>query len=201
MAPRKRAGALPPGIRLYKGSYQVRYYDEVGRRRGRSFATLDEAKRHLALVKAGVSVPRTPEGPRFDTWAWEWLETRLAQHASKKSKNASIIQKHLIGDAQHGFGKTPVGMISQMDVQRWVSWMSDRYSSSYVRTAYAILSGILGTAVDADVITKVPTKGIKLPKPERKSECFLSETEIELLVKCLEPFYRPLVFTAGVDWS
>lgn len=203
----RRPSALPRGIRFYKGKYQVRFVDPQGRRRGKSFERLEDARAFQALAKLGKSTSDLVDGVStqpFSTWAWEWLDTRLHQQASKKTKNASIIEKHLIGDAHHGFGRQPIGTISQLDVQRWVSWMSVRYSPSYVRTAFAVLSGILQSAYDADLIRKVPLKGIKLPKPQRKSECFLSEAEIALLVECVDPFHRPLIFTAawtGLRWG
>jgi hypothetical protein len=166
MARKPRARKLPVGIRWYKNAYQVRYYDDSGVRKGRSFDRLEAAKQfQRSLAKRRSASSPTADGsiPTFDVWARIWLEGRLRQKARSREKNYSIIELHLIGDARHGFGKRPLSSIRQPEVQAWVNWMARHYKPSYVRSAYAVLGGILRAACAADYLVKPPLYGVQLP--------------------------------------
>jgi integrase len=78
------------------------------------------------------------------------------------------------------------------------------YSPSYIRGAYAILSGILRGAVAAGMLAKAPLDRVELPEMRRKRERFLTVAEIDGLVSHFAPRHRVLVYTAawtGLRWG
>ncbi len=198
---------LPPGIREHHRRYQVRYWGADGKQHSRSFKRLTDAKR----FKSEVDVDKQrgqwldPSGARvpFDEWAWTHLASRHRLGEAKRSNVESVITCHIVGGS--GFGATPLGRITPLDVQDWVNAMVELgYASSYVRGAYTTLSGILRAAAAAKLIREAPITGIELPACERRRERFLNEAEIDKLMECLAPNYRPLVLTAawtGLRWG
>jgi len=203
----KELRKLPKGMRWHRGKIQVRYYGSDGQRRSDSFARLTDAKRFQNEIEVDKARgqwldPRGAQVP-FDEWAWTHLASRHRLGAAKRASVESVMRRHVVGG--HGFGTTPLGRITTLSVQRLVNLMVDAgYSGSYIRGAYTTLSGILRAAAAAKLIREAPTSGIELPAPQRKRERFLSEPEIDRLVECLTPSYRPLVFTAawaGLRWG
>jgi integrase len=148
--------------------------------------------------------PRAAQTP-FDDWAETWLDSRHKQSDAKKSSNGSILARHVIGNREHGFGDRPIGSIDPVQVQEWVNHMVEAgYKPSYIRSAYTLLAGVLRGAAAARLISEAPIVGVELPSVKRKRERFLSEQQIDTLVAEMDPFYRPLVFTAfwtGCRWS
>jgi integrase len=200
---------LPPGIRKHHGRFQARYYGPDGRERTKSFTRLTDAKKFKAAMttdkdRGKWTDPRAAQTP-FDDWAETWLSSRHKQGDAKKSSNGSILARHVIGDRKHGFGSRPLGSITPLAVQEWVNHMvGTGYQPSYIRSAYTLLAGVLRGAAAARLIPEAPVVGVELPSVKRKRERFLSERQIDALVAKVDPFYRPLVFTAfwtGCRWS
>ncbi|CAN5514840.1 hypothetical protein BH20ACT21_BH20ACT21_25300 [soil metagenome] len=162
---------LPPGIREHHRRYQVRYWGADGKQHSRSFKRLTDAKR----FKSEVDVDKQrgqwldPSGARvpFDEWAWTHLASRHRLGEAKRSNVESVMRCHIVGGS--GFGATPLGRITPLDVQDWVNAMVELgYASSYVRGAYTTLSGILRAAAAAKLIREAPITGIELPACERR---------------------------------
>lgn len=199
---------LPPGIREHHGSYQVRYYPPNGKEQTKSFRTITEAKAFKRAIETDKERgdfidPHLARVP-FSEYAVQWFNARARLGASKRKNNEAIMRRHIIGG--DGFGDTPIGRITRTQVQAWVNALIARdYSPSYIRDAYVVLQGILRGAVSDGHIKRAPLDGIELPElVRRKQERFLNEVEIDRLVECFDPFYRPLIFTAawtGLRWG
>lgn len=134
-----REKRLPSGIRLHRGWYQVRYYGtDGGKRHAQSFDRLTDAKRFQRDTETDKDWgkwrnPRDAQIP-FEEWAQAWFASRHKLGDSKRAKNESILRLHIIGDAEHGFGRVPIGRITPRDVQDWVNWMrAAGYRLGYIR--------------------------------------------------------------------
>jgi integrase len=200
-----RVKKIEPGIyRLEDGRYQVLYRDKLGKQRAEHCDRLDQARDFKAAArvdkKRGQFIdPRAARVP-FNEWARTWFKSRHKLGDSKRSKSLSVLEKHIIGDSDHGLGRMQLGRITAVEVQEWVNWMVVAgYKPSYIRGAYTLLGGALRGAKSHNLIAEAPLNGIELPQSERKRERFLSEIEIERLVAAFDPFHRALVLTAS--WS
>ena len=125
---------------------------------------------------------------------------RISGSGSTKARDETVIEKH----ALPVLGSLPLRSITPLDVQGVVSRMSTTLKPRTVRTDYGVLRAVLSAAVDADLLTVSPCRGINLPAHVRKDIRFLSADELERLAGEMPEAYRPTVYLAGVlglRWS
>lgn len=207
---------LPAGIREHHGKFQVRYRGPDGKERTKSFRRLTDAKAHKAAMETdkrrGLWLdPRKAETP-FDRWITQWHEGRNKLRGPARRRDDSLIRHHIIGRDKHpwGFGSTPVGRISPLDVREWVNQLvAAGYSPRTIAACYRVFGGAMRAAVAAKMIPESPAGRevrdvVDLPKIERKRERFLTHDELERLASEITHHYRPLVLAAawtGCRWQ
>lgn len=182
---------LPPGIREHHVKYQVRYRGTDGRERTKSFRRLTDAKAHKTAMETDKRRdqwldPRKAATP-FDRWMTQWHEGRNKLREPARKRDDSLIANHIIGRDKHpwGFGSTPIGRITPLDVRAWVNQIvAAGYSPRTVSACYRVFGGAMRAAVAAKMIAESPAGRevrdvIDLPTIERKRERFLSHDEVE----------------------
>ena len=180
------------------GTYRVQYRDLDGASQSLTFKKKADAKGFLHEMESsknkGSYVSPRLGGTLFGDWAKEVqaalaLPLRNSTRASDESVLRSLVLPH--------FEKRRLASVTTIEVQGWVSKLSETHSPSTVRKAHQLLAGVFSAAVNADMLSRTPCRAIRLPKIERTEMRFLSPVEIDRLANLIDPRYRALVLTAG----
>ncbi len=113
---------------------------------------------------------------------------------------------------QHAIAEMPIDVIRKQDVAKWVNWQEAHKSAKTgkpaaaktVRGYHGLLSQILFSAVESEVIPRNPARGVKISKGQSGDMVFLTPEEFRTLMCFVPEFYRPLVqFLAmtGCRWG
>jgi integrase len=194
MAVRRRFGRIR---QLPSGRWQARYPTPDGRLRSapRTFARRSDAERWLAAVETDLNrgAWRDPKERRVTVaeWATRWL---ASARPHLKIKTVAGYESLLRTKVLPEFGNLPVASIKPMMVGEWVASLSTQgLSPSRVRQSYRLLSQIMRAAVENDVITVSPCRGVKLPRMPATEPWILDEAEAALLISELPPPHDLLV--------
>ncbi len=178
--------------------YDVKLRDPEGHMYQRTFRTKREAEtyqaRELADRSPGSWVDPRLSDTTFAEWAAHWLESDPTKRAKTVATNEWTIRSHLVP----ALGRTPLGAIIPLDVQRMVRDWTTRYKPSGVGRRYAVLRAILNAAVDADLLSRSPCRGVKLPALQPAERTQLSAEDVQQLAEVMPVGYRPLVYVGGV---
>ena len=157
---RRRFGAVR---KLPSGRWQVRFHPPTTGRYQTApgtFATKTEAGRWLSMLEAdmvrGVWVDPTMGEVRFKDVADRWLATKAHLRPSTRALYDWLLIKHILPT----FGDRPIGTITTLDLQMWIS---DRHANSRlgpnsVAKAYKILRSVMESAVDGGLILRSPCR-------------------------------------------
>ncbi|MFD9000710.1 tyrosine-type recombinase/integrase [Streptomyces sp. NPDC059582] len=169
MAPKRRSRRNFGRVRkLPSGRYQARYPgpDGVLRPAERTFATTADADRWLAKKRIEIEGGRWLDPAEGQTilrdWAARWLaavspQLKHTTQASYRSLINSVITPTL--------GDRELSSLRPMTVTEWVAGMRTKgLSASRIRQAYRVLSQIMQSAADNDMIAQTPCRGVKLPR-------------------------------------
>ena len=157
---RRRFGAVR---KLPSGRWQVRFRQPMTGRYQTApgtFATKTEASRWLSMLEAdmlrGVWVDPTMGEVRFKEVADRWLATKAHLRPSTRALYDWLLVKHILPT----FADRPIGTITTLDLQMWIS---DRHANSRlgpnsVAKAYKIVRSIMESAVDGGLIVRSPCR-------------------------------------------
>ena len=178
--------------------WQVRLRAPDGRQVKQSFRTRKEAERWEAAQVAdqhrGVWVdPRAGE-VTFEVWAGEWLASNPSKRSTSWARDESVIRLHLVPE----LGARPVGSITKQQVQALVNRWAEVHAPRTVRREYGTLRAIMAAAVDADLMTRSPCRGINLPKVKPHRPRIVSADELARLADELGPDFAPMAYLGAV---
>ncbi len=157
---RRRFGAVR---KLPSGRWQVRFRQPTtGRYQAApgTFATKTEAGRWLSMLEAdmlrGVWIDRAQGEVGFKEVADRWLATKAHLRPSTRALYDWLLVKHILPT----FGDRPIGTITTLDLQMWIS---DRHAKSRlgpnsVAKAYKIVRAVMESAVDGGLILRSPCR-------------------------------------------
>lgn len=188
------------------GTYRVSWREPTGRQRSKFFKLMREAKAFKAsletdIVQRNYVDPSAGDRVRFRVHAARWLAGRTVERATA-ARDESLMRVHVLPR----WGDWPLSKIDHMSVQEWVAQLGGQLAPATVRECYRVLALVLGTAVQARLLTRNPCDGIRLP-PRRKQDAGLTLTREEVAGKLLPEIpdrYRTLVATAaftGLRWG
>jgi integrase len=175
--------------KLPSGRYQARYPGPDGKDHTApsTFASRRDADRFLAIVEGDLAKGRwiAPEAGRTTVreWSAEWFESVRSglkpntQHTYRSLLDRTILPR--FGDAQ-------LSAVLPVAVGRWVGELSARLSPSQVRQSYRLLSQIMNAAVDNDMLTASPCRGVKLPRLPEPDPAILTADQVDKLVAELD---------------
>jgi integrase len=191
-------------MRSGKG-WRVRYRGPDGKEHSRSFAKRADASNFMhstevSKLEGRWADPRLGKTPLRD-FSKQWLGARLSIRGATRARDEGMIRNHVLP----AFGGVPVARISKLDVQQWITRLSDKgLAPATVRRAYTLLGAMMAEAVDLRMVAESPCRRISLPRSEKVEQRFLLPVEVEHLAEAHPPRYRPLIYSAvylGARWE
>ena len=95
--------------------------------------------------------------------------------------------------------------ITPLDVRSGLAELAaTEMSAASVHRAFRLLRRIMNVAVQAEVIAKSPTAGVKPPSVPQNEMRFCSPAQVADLASAIDPWYACLVYTAaytGLRWG
>ncbi len=148
-------------------SYYIKYRTPAGKQKWESgFSNRSQAQQRLnqLLGEIGHGSYVEPKGIKFETFAEEWLESRVAVRGSTLSSYGSIVRHRLIPH----FGKMRLSEIGYDQVQNFVNELSKEVSIKTLHNVIiclrVMLVGKKGTsAVKRGFLRHDPTRGVEMP--------------------------------------
>lgn len=203
MTAKRQFGAIR---RLASGRWQARYRDGGGRMvtAPQTFHTKSDAGRFLATVEADLArgTYLDPRAGQVTLVAWtaEWLAGDPSKRATTKARDEYAMRVHFLPSLGH----RPIGSLTPLDVRRAVDALAAKVAPATVRTNVGVLRAVLNAAVEADLISRSPVRGIKLETAPPCERPTLTPEQLEALAAEVPGRYRALVLLAGVvgqRWS
>ncbi len=180
------------------GRWEARYRDPFGAQRTKTFERKSEATAFLAAAHTQIQRGewRDPRLGRilFSDWADEYLLGAVHKRSTTLAQDRQRLRLHILP----AFGRLPLAAITPLDVRRFVEELNTKMAPSSVRTVYGTLRAILTAAVEADLLTVSPCRGVKLPAKRPTEKRVLTVTELHRLANAIAEPYRPMVYLAAV---
>jgi integrase len=175
--------------KLPSGRWRLRWYDQEGERRSKSFESKSGAARHYRDVVEPQL--RGEPAPIPELTLAEFVPIYLERHAAGVRPKTIDALRWRLGVATQAFGNVPLSDLERMsgEIASWRSTLPER--SRYAITA--ALRQALGAAVDWRYMAENPAKqaGRNPQPPPRPVRAFTAE-EIAAIVAELSPMYQPL---------
>ena len=114
---------------------------------------------------------------------------------STRERSKSVIALHL----KPAFGSLPLRDLTPLTVQRFLSGMANsQLSHESIDKVRDVLSAILGSAVQYNLLVKNPVEGLKLPpaKRGRRSKPYITPQQLHALLELIAEPYSSMVFVA-----
>lgn len=170
--------------------YVVRWRDEAGQQRKKSFAKKALADRFRAEIEHSLNTGAYVDSAAGKTTVRDYAERwRLAQpHRPNTAANTkSRLERHVYPM----LGGRPIGALRPSELQAWVSGLP--VAASSVRPVWGTVRAILGAALRDRMIGRDPCLGVKLPELPVARVVPLELDQIEALVEAFPLRYRGLI--------
>ena len=174
--------------------YVVRYRGPDRKPRSKTFKRKADAESFLRTVEAdvmrGTWVDPNAGKILLREWGTQWWETTVNLRPSTRARDNATYRNHI----EPAFGAVPIASINHLAVRQWVAKLSaSGLAPATVHKAYQVLSKILRSAVDADLLVGSPCDRVPLPRIERNEMRFLDPDGVARLANTIDPRYRALV--------
>ena len=161
--------------------YDVRWRDQTGRYRSKTFRRLGDAEHHRATTIADLArgdwIDPARQAETVDMWARRWYAAKTLRSSSSR-RNRGIIDNQILPRWEG----VPVGAVTFADVTDWITTLrAGGLSASSVKKARDVLSAVLSLAVQAGAIRANPAVGVATPRVERHEQRFLTAPEVSAL--------------------
>ena len=176
------------------GAFQVRYRDPNGRQRARNFTRKTDATRFAAAVETD-KVRGDWMDPRlgkvtFEEWADEWLGQLSHLKPKTRLDYEVTLRRHVLPT----LATAPVGSIDRPTMKRFANDLVEGGAGpDVVRIAVQVARSVLGVAVDAGALKANPATALKLARPRKAEQFFLSPEEVDALAEAIAPPYDTLI--------
>lgn len=154
--------------KLPSGRYQARYLgpDGILRPADRTFATLTDADRWLMRKRIEIEEGRWLDPAEGRTTVRDWSARWLAAVAPQLKHKTQATYRSLINSRINpALGDRELLSLRPIMITEWVAAMrNEGLSASRIRQAYRVLSQIMASAVDNDLIPQTPCRGVRLPR-------------------------------------
>lgn len=189
--------------------YRVRFRDEAGKMKSRSFLKKSDAARFerdtlAALERGTYSDPRAGRQTVAE-FAEYWLSDRTSSRRPSTQRRYELIVR---AEIVPRWGDWRISAVKPQHIQEWVADMSRRLAPSSVEAYYRAATTMFYKAVEWDVIAKSPCgkKRITLPTKEREINDFvvLEPEEVAAIGDAMPDRYRALFWlqaTTGMRTS
>ncbi len=179
--------------------WRVRYRDDLGRHRTKSFRTQTEANRYAREVERSLDLGNyiDPEAARvtFEEFAARWLRAAHDLQPRTRENYEGILRNHLVP----AIGSTPLARLRPEHFRELIADKAEAgLADPTIRRIARLASTILKTAVTDRVLAHNPADGVRLPREVAREMRFLTDEELGSLVGAVAPHYRTFVLAAGV---
>ncbi|MFF9013128.1 tyrosine-type recombinase/integrase [Streptomyces sp. NPDC014870] len=176
--------------KLPSGRYQARYPGPDGllRPADRTFATSTDADLWLAKKRVEIEDGRWIDPAEGATTVRDWSARWLAAVAPQLKHKTQATYRSLINSRINpALGERELASLRPITVTEWVADMKGAgLSSSRIRQAYRVLSQIMASAVDNDLIAQTPCRGVRLPRMPQTEPHILTQVEASRIVRSAE---------------
>ncbi|MEV7131092.1 tyrosine-type recombinase/integrase [Streptomyces sp. NPDC093260] len=186
--PRKRKSRRAFGRvrKLPSGRFQARYPgpDGILRPADRTFATSTDADRWLAKKRIEIEEGRWLDPADGQTTVRAWAARWLAAVAPQLKHKTQASYRSLINSRINPvLGDRELSSLWPITVTEWVAAMrTEGLSASRIRQAYRVLSQIMASAVDNDLIGQTPCRGVRLPRMPQTEPHIVTPLEASRIV-------------------
>jgi integrase len=198
MAGRRRFGRLR---KLPSGRWQARYSTPDGREHAApdTFATKTAAERWLAAVETDLARGQWIDPRSRQLLLTAYAESWLAARPDLKVRTRELYQWLLSKYVLPQLGDLPLDKITPTVVRGWHATLLRDGAPTPARQSYALLRGILNTAVADELIMRNPclVRGAGVARSGERSVATLPQ--IQALAAAVPPRYRMLILLAA--WS
>jgi integrase len=176
--------------------YAVRWRDEAGRQRKKSFSRKVDADRYRAEVEHSLNLGSyvDPRAGRttFRDYAEAWRASQ-PHRPNTAIRARSQLTKHVYPVLGH----RPLAAARPSELQALVATLSTTLRPGSVRTVFATVRAIFAAAVRDRVIGNDPCAGVKLPAVHRERIVPLTVDQVDALAAALPARYRAVVVVAA----
>lgn len=176
--------------KLPSGRYQARYLgpDGILRPADRTFATLTDADRWLMRKRIEIEEGRWLDPAEGRTTVRDWSARWLAAVAPQLKHKTQATYRSLINSRINpALGDRELLSLRPIMITEWVAAMrNEGLSASRIRQAYRVLSQIMASAVDNDLIPQTPCRGVRLPRMPQTEPHIVTPLEASRIVRSAE---------------
>lgn len=194
-----------PTTRHGQGSrWLLRWVDNNGKEKTKSYARKTDAKRHQEAISAqfhkGTYI--NPESARIRLHALysDWENTLATLSPSSITTRKNTYKNHV----KPHWGNHEIGSITKADITNWVAELKrNGIGTPTIKNAVVVLRQILGYAVDHNYLHANPAQQIKTPKNTTSRHIYLTVAQVEQLannITYLPDAIRVLAYT-GLRWG
>ena len=176
------------------GGFQVRYRDPNGRQRARNFTRKTDATRFAAAVETD-KVRGDWTDPRlgkvtFGEWADEWLGQLSHLKPKTRLDYEVTLRRHVLPLLE----TAPIATIDRPAMKRFVSdLVTGGARTDVVRISVQIARHVLGVAVDAGALKANPATALRLARPRKAEQLFLTPEQVQAFAEAIGGPYDTLV--------
>ena len=174
--------------------FQVRYRDPNGRQRARNFTRKTDATCFAAAVETD-KVRGDWMDPRlgkvtFGEWADEWLGQLSHLKPKTRLDYEVTLRRHVLPLLE----TAPIATIDRPAMKRFVSdLVTGGARTDVVRISVQIARHVLGVAVDAGALKANPATALRLARPRKAEQLFLTPEQVQALAEAIGGPYDTLV--------
>lgn len=184
---RKQRRAFGRIRKLPSGRYQARYPgpDGILRPADRTFATKTDAGRWLDRKRIEIDEGRWIDPADGQTTVRDWAARWLAAVAPQLKHKTQASYRSLINSRINPvLGDRELSSLRPITVTEWVAQMRTAgLSASRIRQAYRVVSQIMASAVDNELIAQTPCRGVRLPRMPQTEPHILTQVEASKIVR------------------
>lgn len=185
-------GSVEKRIRNGRTTYVVRWRDDAGRQRKKSFARKLDADRYRTEIDhkilSGAYVDPAAGKVTFKTYAEGWRAIQpLRPNTARRYKS------NLTSHAYPAIGGKQIAAVRPSDVQALAAALSLKLEPSSVRSIMSTVATVFRAAVHDRVIGFNPCERMTLPEIPRQRVVPISVETVEAIAAAVKPQYRALV--------
>lgn len=141
-----------------------------------------------------------PESITVGAWEKVWWASRVAEKTTREANRSRLDHRIL-----PRWRDVPLAKVTPMSVQAWVRELEEAgLAAATVAACHHLLSNILASAVREGHLPVNPCRETRLPKVASHREVYLTQTEVQRLLKVMKEPHRTILLTlvfTGMRWG
>lgn len=185
--------------RLPSGRYQASYWhDGVRLIAPQTFATKGDARAHLSSIETdlhrGAWVNPTNGSMPVAALAERWLASNPAKRADTLATDRYHLGCHLLP----AIGSRRISEVTPHLLQQLVNDLAERLAPKTVTRGYGVVRAMFSYAVDTDLLSRSPCRGVRLPRVEPGKRVVLTPEQVASLADATGEEYRAMIWLGAI---